>query len=329
MNTLASEKGFSTLVSAYSSSSFTLKNFKINAGLNTQLFTLNNKFTIEPRLGLSYQLNENNALNFGYGLHSRTEALNVYFANTINATSSQANKDLDFSKAYHLILAYDWNITEKLHLKIEPYYQYLFNIPVVENTTTSLLSLQNDWFITDAYVNKGKGLNYGLDLTLEQYINNGFYYLISASVFNSKYKTDTDDWYSTRFNKNYMFNTLIGKEFRIGKKNQNLLSLNLRLNLQGGDRYSIIDGANSLLEQDVVYNKTTPFTEKTDATFFTHFTINYEWYKKKTTQKLSLKMINAFNQKEFRGHRYNINTNQVEEFNEGLIVPNISYKISF
>ncbi|WP_298285859.1 hypothetical protein [uncultured Lutibacter sp.] len=227
------------------------------------------------------------------------------------------------------MLAYDWNISEKLHLKIEPYYQYLYNIPIVENSTNSLLNLQNDWFVNNTYVNNGNGQNYGIDLTLEQYITNGFYYLISASVFDSKYKTSTDNWYNTRFNKNYLFNALAGKEFRIGKNKQNLFDVNLRMSVQGGDRYSVIDQNNSALEQDVVYNETNPFTEQAKTSFVTHFTINYEWYKKKTTQKLSFKILNATNYKEFLGHRYNIKTNIVDEHREALIVPNISYKISF
>ena len=329
LNTFVSENGFSSLISAYSNSSFRLKNFKINAGINTQVFTLNNHFTIEPRLGLSYQLNKDNAISFGYGLHSRIEPLNIYFANTIHASSPQANKELDFSKAHHFVFAYDWNITKKLHLKIEPYFQYLYNIPVIENSTSSLLNLQNDWFINDAYVNLGKGQNYGIDVTLEQYITNGFYYLISGSLFNSKYKTDTDVWYNTRFNKNFLFNTLIGKEFRIGTKKQNRLGVNLKLSLQGGDRYSILDNAASIIEQDVVYNETTPFTEQVKTAFITHFTVNYEWYKRKATHRVSLKILNASNHKEFQGHRFNIKTNRVEEFREALMIPNISYKIAF
>ncbi|WP_347923394.1 TonB-dependent receptor [Pontimicrobium sp. SW4] len=329
LNTLVSEEGFSSLISGHSSSSFSFKNWQLNVGLNAQLFTLNNSFTLEPRLGISHELNDKNIVSFGYGLHSRIEPLNIYLATTNNSSSNQANKDLDFSKAHHFIFTYDWHISEKTHLKVEPYFQYLFNIPTIESTTTSLINLQNDWFINDTYINNGKGKNYGLDLTLEQYINNGFYYLISASIFDSKYKTDNQKWYNTRFNKNYLFNALAGKEFRIGKNKQNVLGLNLRLSIQGGDRYSIIDNTASVMEQDVIYNETTPFTEKAKTSFMTHFTMNYEWYKKKTTQKLSLKILNATNYKEFQGHRYNIKTNIVEEFREALIIPNISYKISF
>ena len=191
------------------------------------------------------------------------------------------------------------------------------------------LNLQSDWFINDTYINSGKGKNYGLDLTLEQYINNGFYYLISGSVFNSKYKTDSEKWYNTRYNKNYLFNALVGKEFRIGKHKQNLLGVNFKLSYQGGDRHSIIDNAASLDKKDAIYNETTPFTEQTSAGFISHFTVNYEWYKKKITQKLSLKILNATNFKEYQGHRYNLKSNKVEEHREALLIPNISYKISF
>lgn len=136
-------------------------------------------------------------------------------------------------------------------------------------------------------------------------------------------------WYNTRFNKNYLLNTLVGKEFRIGKKKQSLLGINLKLSLQGGDRYSKIDPTASFMEQDVIYNETTPFNEQSKTSIISHFTINYEWYNKKSTQKLSLKILNATNYKDFQGHRYNIKTNKVEEFREALMIPNISYKISF
>ncbi len=329
LNTLVSDTGSSALISTYSNSSLSFKNVKFTIGINTQFFTLNKQTTLEPRIGTSYQLNKNNKISFGYGLHSRIEDLNIYLANTINSPSAKANKNLDFSKAHHFVFAYDWNLSKKTHLKIEPYFQKLYDIPIIKNSTSSLLNLQNDWFINDTYTNAGEGQNYGIDLTLEQYVHKGFYYLVSASLFNSKYKTDTDIWYNTRFNKNFLFNFLAGKEFKLGRKKQNLLGINLRVSIQGGDRYSIIDTANSIIEKDVIYNENTPFTEQTKSSFITHFTINYEWYKSKNTQKLSLKILNASNYKEFLGHRYNIKNNTVDEHREALIIPNLSYKISF
>lgn len=329
LETVVDQEGITALASVYSNSLLSFNKLTLNIGVNAQLFALNGKFTIEPRCALAYQAHNRHQISFGYGLHSRIEALNIYFAKTPNASTVQANKNLDFSKAHHFVLAYDWNITPKIHLKVEPYFQYLFNIPVIKDSTFSLLNLQNNWFVNDAYENLGSGQNYGIDLTLEQYINKGFYFMISGSIFNSLYKTNKETWYNTRYNKNYLVNALVGKEFRLGKHKQSRLGLNLKVSLQGGDRYSRIDTNNSFLTKDVVYNEAVPFTEQTKPSFLMHVTINYEWHTKKIGHKLSLKVLNVTNFREFQGHRYNLTHNTVEEQRESLIIPNLSYKISF
>ncbi|NJM16776.1 MAG: carboxypeptidase-like regulatory domain-containing protein [Bacteroidales bacterium] len=48
-------------------------------GLHMQYFDLNKKHSIEPRLGISWTLDENQELSMGYGLHSQIEELRVYF----------------------------------------------------------------------------------------------------------------------------------------------------------------------------------------------------------------------------------------------------------
>jgi len=329
LTTLVEESGFTTLLSAYSQSAFSMDQWSIKVGINSQLFTLKNQVTIEPRLGVQYKLNEKHELSMGYGLHSRLEPINIYFVETPNGPTRRSNQDLDFTKAHHLVFGYDWSISDKLHLKVEPYFQYLFDIPVVAGTSTSLLNLQNDWFVNDAYVNEGVGMNYGLDLTLEQFIQNGFYYLISASLFESRYQTDTEIWYNTRFNQNYLFNFLVGKEFRLGSQKQNVFGLNLRFSYQGGQRFSPVDLDASIAERDVVYNEMTPFFERAQSGLVSHVTLSYEWNKKRTSQRVALKILNATGYEEFLGHRFNLRTSQVEEFREALMIPNLSYRISF
>ncbi|GHT79084.1 hypothetical protein AGMMS50262_22390 [Bacteroidia bacterium] len=46
------------------------------------------------------------------------------------------NKNLDFAKAHHAVLSYDWNVSDNIHFRIEPYFQYLVKLPkkkVLEN----------------------------------------------------------------------------------------------------------------------------------------------------------------------------------------------------
>ncbi|MPQ48974.1 prevent-host-death protein [Marinifilum sp. N1E240] len=326
LQSISDENGFSYLASAYTNFTISGKKLKFNFGLNSQLFTLNNKSTIEPRLGVKYQLNDRNSFSFGYGLHSRLEPLQVYF---IKPSNGKSNKDLDFTKSHHFVLGYDWNISEKLHVKIEPYYQELYDVPIANNSNESLLNLQGDWFLTDTYTNTGKGRNYGIDLTLEQYMHKGFYYLLSGSLFKSQYKTANSDWFNTRYNKKYLFNALIGKEFLMGDQKQNALSFNLRLSIQGGERFSKIDEIASSIAKDVEYDETVPFNMQTDASTVVHATINYTWNKKKTSHRLSLKILNLTGYEGFHGHKYNIKTGEVKEDREALMIPNLSYKISF
>lgn len=326
---ITDDEGLSGLISGFSQFSLKLNKTKIHAGANAQYFELNGDYTIEPRFGFSYEINKNKAFNFGYGLHSRMEALHYYFSRPYVNETETSNKDLGFTKAHHWVIGYDVDINEKIHLKIEPYYQLLYDVPIVEGTNESLINEQAEWFVNKKYVNKGKGKNYGLDITLEKYMDKGYYYLFSGSVFQSLYKTEASEWFNTRYNKNFVINALFGKEFYIGKSKQNTLSMNIRCTLQGGERYAPVDQESSIEMQEVIYDYSKAFSEQTDPVFVLHSTFDYKWNKPKTTHKVSLKILNATQYKEFQGHRFNLAANKVEINREALMIPNISYKILF
>ena len=261
LQTFTDETGFSALLSAYSTSTFRLSpKWTANIGLNAQVFTLNGNYSIEPRAGIKYQFRPNQSLSLGYGMHSRLEMLNYYFT---QKDGEHINKDLDFTRAHHVSLAYDLNIGENHHLKIEPYFQYLYDAPIIPDSTYCFINLQggDDLFLSDKLVNKGQGMNYGIDITFEKYITNGFYYMVTASLFDSRYKTDLGEWYNTRYNRNYAVNLLGGKEWMVGRNKQNMFGLNLRMTLQGGERHSPIDEQESANQETAVYNENIPFSK--------------------------------------------------------------------
>ena len=328
LETITDESGFSSLLSAYSSSSFQLSNaWTFNLGLSGQLFTLNNNYTIEPRAGLQWKFKPNQSLSLSYGLHSRIEMLNYYFSKS--ETGELINKDLDFTRSHHLVLSYDYNINNKYHLKIEPYFQQLFNVPIIGDSTFSFINLQKDWFIRDQLINEGKGMNYGVDITFERYISQGYYYMVTASLFNSRYKAGDGAWHNTRYNRNYVFNLLGGKEWMLGKNKQNVFSTNIRLTYQGGDRYSPIDLAASQNEEDAVYNEKDAFSKQLSPALLGHFTVSYKINKQKLSHEFAIKILNITNYKDYYGHRYNFKTHQVDAEEEAVMIPNISYKIEF
>ena len=229
---IANQTGHTGFIQVFSQSKINLMpNLVLNAGINAQYLLLNKAFSVEPRLGIKYRINHNHSLGFAYGIHSRMEQLSVYFA---SVNGSSPNKNLDFTKSSHYVLSYHAKITDDLHLNIEPYYQQLKHVPVAQTGHVSTLNNSNNLFFNEALVSEGKGRNIGIDFTLDKFLSHGYYYMLTASVFDSKYTGADDVERNTRFNRNYVFNFLFGKEWQI--RQNNILSANIRANYLGGNR---------------------------------------------------------------------------------------------
>lgn len=322
--------GFGALISAYSNSTLKLNDrLVMNIGLNNQFFTLNRHYSPEPRIGLSYQVRKEQKIAFAYGLHSRLEQLNYYLNNSLKTGEKEVNKHLDFSKAHHFVLSYDKNFNDLVHLKIEPYFQYLFSIPVIPDSSFSMINLKNDWFFAEKLENSGKGRNYGLDITLERYMSKGFYYLFSGSVFSSEYKGGDGVWRSTRFNRNFTLNMLFGKEWKTGVKDQNVFSLNTRFSYQGGNHYSQVNESASRMSRQVVFNETNAYSLQVKPSLNVHFTASYKVNRKNHSSEIALKLLNVTGQPDFNGFKYNLMENKVEKDLSSVIMPNLTYKIEF
>lgn len=193
---VAHAHGHSTLLSAYTHFTLALnEKTALNAGLNTQLFTLNPTLAIEPRAGLKHRLTGKQSLSLAYGLHSRLERLNYYFIK--NNADETVNRGMKPTKAHHFVAGYAISTSAFTHLKMEVYYQYLFQVPVIKDSSFSLLNQQNEWFVDAVLQNTGKGKNYGAELSFEKYLSGGYYYNINASVFCSRYKGGDAVWRNT------------------------------------------------------------------------------------------------------------------------------------
>lgn len=327
---IVNSNGSTLLSAAFTNSSIAITNrMKINAGLTAQLFSLNNHYSIEPRIGVTQTLGNRHTVGVAYGLHSKIESLNIYYNNSLSSGEKAVNKNLDFTKAHHLVLSYDLNVSELVHIKIEPYYQQLYDVPVVEGSSFSAINLHTDWFFAQKLVNKGEGKNYGIDFTLEKYMSKGFYYMITASVFNAKYQGGDGEWRNTRFNRNYVTNFLAGKEWKVGKAKQNSFNINGRITLQGGERYSPFDEAATVAKKEIVYDESMAFSNQTAPMTNVHLSIAYKKNKLKSSREVALKIVNLTQQPDFFGYQYNFRTGGIDQKVEKILLPNLSYKILF
>jgi hypothetical protein len=217
------------------------RRMEINSGIHATSFLLNHNFTLEPRFGATWRIGNNAAVSYGFGLHSRIAPISLYFAKvkTPAGDITQPNLNLKLTKAMHHVLGYDIALTKNLRLKAEAYYQYLYHVPVIDNinSTYSILNTLNG-VADSAYVNKGKGYNKGFELTLEKLFSQNYYFLLTGSLSDSKYKPVNGKKYNTYFNTGYQVNLLAGKDLITGKSKQQIFSINAKVIVHGGFRYS-------------------------------------------------------------------------------------------
>ncbi|HET6558674.1 MAG TPA: TonB-dependent receptor [Prolixibacteraceae bacterium] len=329
--TYALEEGNTASMQAFSQSNIQLPgNLEMVAGLLAHYFTLNNELSLEPRLGLKWKAAPAHSFGIAYGLNSRIEMIGFYLARQQTSTGIiQPNRNLKMSKAQHYGLAWDWMISKDLRLKVEPYFQHLYDIPVVDDSYFSLQNLELDWFFNETLVNKGTGSNLGVDFTLERFLKNDFYYLFTASLFDSKYTGGDDIERDGLYNKHFIFNLLAGKEWKTGKLKRNILGLNSRFSYLGGDRYTPILEDESIRQGEILYDYSQAYTLKEKNAAILSFSLSYRINKPGHAGIWSFHLLNALGNEEFRGYEINPRTHLPEKKFDRIMVPNVSYKIEF
>ena len=308
--------------------------FVMNSGIRYQLFTLNNQSAIEPRFGLKYKATDNTSFSLAYGLHSNINPLLSYFTKQETSLNNfeYANMDMEFIKSHHFVTGITQRI-DKVKVKAEMYYQLLFDVPIshLDKTYSIINSGYNEpggaQIFYDELYNEGEGKNYGIDLTLEYPLQNGFYTLLTGSIYSSQYKAYDNVWRNTAWNGGYMSSLLTGKEFKIGSKSA--LGVDVNLNYAGGRRATPINVEESTLAGEAVYYKEKSFEDQLPEYFRTDIKISYKLNGKKLNQEWQLDLRNAFNRKNVFSQNYNISTNEVDTAYQSGFLPVIQYRILF
>jgi hypothetical protein len=333
-NTELDTKGRAGLIQGYANWKYRVQeDVTLVAGLHYMHFLLNNSNSIEPRLGLDWEFSQKQSLSFGFGVHSKVESISSYFATVGNpdGTISTPNEDLGLSKSMHYVVGYTNQISKNVNLKTEIYYQHLYDL-AVENDPNSAFALNN---ISGGYtnrdlVNEGVGHNFGLELTLEKFFADNYYFLITGSLYDSKIKALDGELRNSRFNGNYAGNILFGKEFKIGKSSKNKsLGINTKISLIGGHRYTPLDLQESINEGYSVYQEDKFFEKKADDIFIANLALTYRRNREKTTHEIKIDVQNVTNNQAFVTEYYDDMNQKIERANQLAIMPTIIYTIQF
>lgn len=309
------------------------------AGVHNMNVLLNRKSTLEPRFAINWKLNKTSSINTGYGNHSTMESIHHYFAKIKlpNGNMAEPNKDLDLLKANHFVLGYEKRFSKNMMIKLETYYQKLYNLPVA-NSDTNIFATINEGleFQYVDLVNKGRGENYGIELTVERFFNKNYYYLFNTSVYNSTYRAFDGVERNTRFNGNYLVNILFGKEFpKRGKKQNRTFGINGKAFLGGGKKIiPLLRGADGNLAVDPASNRFYDYKQayKKDIEDIYQITLSFSYKidKRKATHELFLNIDNITNNRGRLAEFYDASEpRSVGYVRQYSVFPNLMYRVYF
>ena len=299
-------------------------------GLHGQYLSLNNDFAVEPRISARYALNTRHALSLGYGLHSQAQNIYTYFTRTsIGTEAIYSNQDLGFTKSQQTVLTYEWTPLRNLRIKAECYYQHLYRVPVEQRLTTYSVLNSGTSFgadYVDSLRNEGRGNNYGLDLTVERSFSKGYYFLVTGSLFSSKYMGSDGVERNTAFNSGHVLNVLAGKEFKLGAKG-NVLSFSLKVTDVGGRYLTPLNLKRSAEEGKSVYDVSRAFSQKQADYFRADLKIGYRREFRKSTLELAVDFQNITSHQNIFSETYDRKSGKMEKnYQQGFFpVPLLRY----
>lgn len=268
--------------------------WELVAGAQLSHFTFSEKTVLEPRASLRFLAAPKSQFSLAYGLHSQTQTPQL------QALSADGEK-LGFNRSHHLVFGYRQNLRERFVLDVEAYYQHLFDLPVSAQPERKF-SVVNLTEFTDfkdeTLVSDGTARNYGLDLSLQEYWNNGSFGLLSGSWYRSLYTAADGVERPTRWDGRYTLNLVYGQEWTKLKNSGKTRALGYSIAYVwlGGFRQRPISISASDVAGRTVFLASADFTERLKNYKRMDVRLYIKWERPNRTSLLSLDVQNLLNE---------------------------------
>ncbi len=274
------------------------------AGLHAMVDTRSGASSLfEPRLGMQWVSKGGTVWSAGSGLHSQIQSPYIYASATTTEVSGQLNmpnQELGFTRSIHNVIGVTRKLSDLWTLKMEVYHQHLFEIPVADlstewganNGSYSLINAGGGFsrLFPDTLLNEGTGRNMGVEMTLSRAFREGWFMLLTASVFDAKYTGADDVSRNTDFNGKYSWNFLASKEWKLSPSLG--LVTGLKATMAGGRWYGPVDDDASLAQREIIFIDQDRNTQQFDDYFRLDIKTNLTWNRPETTWELGIDFVN-------------------------------------
>jgi hypothetical protein len=306
----------------------------LTSGLHASRLMLNNSQALEPRLGFKWDFMPGQSLSLGAGLHSQMQMRAIYFGqrltDTLAGVYQMTNRHLDFTRSMHFVTGYDLLLGQGHRLKAEAYYQKLYNVPVAwRQPQFSLISQGGaySFLVFDNMQNSGTAENKGVELTLEKFLHKGFYYLMTASVFDAGYKGYDGIWRNSAFNNNFIFNILGGYEWKLGRRS--LLAADIKAVYAGGNRFLPINEEASREANATRYHWDQAFESRLPDYFRLNARITLRMNARRLNQEWAVDLQNITNHQNIFTQNWNSNKKEISTSYQMGFMPMLTYRVYF
>lgn len=312
------------------------ENLSLTAGVTSVLNSINKQSLswLEPRGGLAWDLPRRQKLTFSAGWHSQSLPAYLYYMHRNLKTQPGAppfSEGVGPAKSLHLVAGYSRLLAKNMRLLTEVYYQRLSQVPVYERPSSfSVLNAPdgaNRLVPDDRLKNTGTGRNYGVEVTLEKFFSNHYYFLFTTSVFNSRYQGSDKVWRNTNVNGRYAINALFSREF-IFKKGKSL-NLGAKYTGTGGRWYGNVNSEASRLAQDVVFED----ADRNSRQFrpYNRFDVKTEYKinRHRLTHTLAIDLVNVLGIKNLLGLSYTPEAPYFRQEYQLGFLPVFFYRVDF
>jgi len=304
----------------------------LKGGITLVNYTFNQQWNFEPRIELSQNFAKRNKITLAYAQTSQIVPFTSSYSTATDQVGQIAgfpNMDLPLMKSHYFNSGLALGFSDFLVLKIEPYYQFLYNIPAsLLNQRSYWLLNAGDEFEVDPLKPTGEGRNFGMDVTLEKYFANQLFFILNTSLFKSDFRKGIGNpVYPTRYASDIIASFTTGKEWQL--QNGNVFEAGFKILYSDGLRYTPIDEAQSEIFRRTIEIQDQAFANKTTGYFRIDLRISYRKNLPTRSWKLSLDIQNATNRVNQERPEYDLLRHEVIFDSQASIIPVISYTLDF
>ncbi|MBN2281968.1 MAG: TonB-dependent receptor [Candidatus Marinimicrobia bacterium] len=287
-------------------------NFIIAAGLRSDYYDYNENLNISPRLSLSYKINPVITLKAAWGNYYQN--LPIFLL-----SQNEAFKNLKSVKATHYVAGMDWMITSDTKFSLEIYNKDYDNCPLDPSDPYAFIiddgRHMNYFRSYPELVDNGEANSRGIELLLQKKMAKDFYGMVSATIFQSRYKDYTGKWRNRVYDNQFLF-TVVG-----GYKPNNKWEFSSKWTYAGGVPYTPFDKELSTEMGVGIIDQNHINDARMDDYHSLNLRADRRFYFNQSALVLYFSVWNAYNRQNVAIYYWNEDENKQDTYNQWSMLP--------